>query len=260
MGYRVAERSGSGIGFGEKTTDLVAVVPIIESHLDAVAQRWREAAKAGADMIEWRLDFLDPTQRDAGEIHKLAQRLRADFSLPVLATWRTEAEGGRFPLDSGGEAYADAVRSVLDWADLVDVEFCREEAKALIAQAAETTAVVASFHDFAGSVEQIELREYLLQMDATEASVIKVAVNMTSEEDLERLLDLQDWAHSLSKPSVVIGMGSRGKQTRLGDRARRSAFAFAIVDADVAEGAGQGRSLASAPGQPTLRELRDSVI
>ena len=239
----------AAVYFGFKSNDLVAVVPIIERDLVAVPERWQQAAEAGADMIEWR---------GPEEIAEVARHLRTKFGLPVLATWRTDAEGGYFTLGAGAgrlaPTYAEAVRAASKWADLVDVELSRDGATKLIAEVARSTPVVASFHDFDGPVNEAQLRQHLLDMETSDATVAKVAVAVTSEEDLSGILAVQDWAQSLEVPSVIIGMGAHGRQTRLAERAARSAFAFATVDCGK-----QGGSSTSAPGQPTLCELRESV-
>ena len=229
---------------------VTAVVPLTGSRLEEVEQQWAAAAEAGADLVEWRLDHLEPSFALSGEaLARFGNAMRSKHGVPVLATYRTEAEGGGFAADgaSGAAAYRQAVRDTAIWADLVDVELVRPGADDLIEELKEQTVVVASFHNFEPEVDEEFLKETLTVMGESGAGVAKVAWMVADEDDLETIQDAQRWARkTLEVPAAVIGMGELGKDTRLGKSAELSAISFAMVGA------------ASAPGQPTLGELRTS--
>lgn len=234
---------------------VTAVVPLTGSTLAEVEDQWTAAARAGADMVEWRLDFLerDPEMAStalehADQIFKLATKMREAAGIPVLATYRTSAEGGNLDIEADGAAtYKDLVRDAAGWADVVDVEIVRPGGDDLVAELQDQVMVVASFHSFQAGVDEEFLKAILQHMERSEAAVVKVAWMVGDPDDLEIVLDAQRWAtQNLAVPAVILGMGELGKQSRLGPAAKRSALTFATV------------GKASAPGQPTLEELRDS--
>ena len=227
---------------------LTTIAPVVATSLAEVAPQWRAVAEAGADLVEWRLDLLPAEEQNLQVIEDLGRALRTKFGTPVLATWRTSDEGGGLNVSAPAEQshYERAVKSVARWADMVDIEIGRPDADVLIVEVGHQALVVASFHDFQPPVDEALLKKQILRMTKSGAEVSKVAAIVADQTDLEKIHAVQDWAAALSAPTVVIGMGSVGKETRLGARATQNAFSFASV----------GES--SAPGQPTLVELEQS--
>ncbi len=228
------------------TENAIVAVPVVGETLEESRAQWRAAKDAGADMIEWRLDFLDDA---VGEDEKaaLAQEMKGEFSLPLLATYRTDADGGRFRF-TRPEGYREVVRSAAGFADMVDVEISVPGSTQLVRELAATVPVVASFHDFTSGPSTGVTKQLLEHMEDLGAAVAKVAWMVGNGRDLEMVLSLQRWAaQNVEIPSVVIGMGPLGISTRLGESARISAFTFA-----------RGAQ-ASAPGQPTVEEIRESI-
>lgn len=267
--------------FGEGSRATV-VVPLTGQTFAEVEEQWQDAAAAGADMVEWRLDFLegvagpgavqgvDLGEESAGSASmpgagggallgddaawldtaaRLAAELREKTGVPVLATFRTTAEGGRLPVDANHAGrYRGLVQDTACWADAVDVELVRPGADHLIAELSGLVPVVASFHSFEPGVDEEFLKDTLRHMEETGASVAKIAWMVGDQDDLETVLDAQLWAgRNMGTPALVIGMGEMGRATRLGAAAKRSAFTFATAGA------------ASAPGQPSVEELRASL-
>ena len=231
---------------------LTAVVPLTGIDLGAVEEQWRVAARAGADLVEWRLDYLedDPDQPSyRRETSELAGELKEELGVPVLATYRSKAEGGY--LDTEGPAlarYHNLVKDSAVWADAVDVELVRPGADELIAELSQKLPVVASFHSHAGPFDPDFAKAILREMGASGATVAKLAWAAEDKQQAAAIAEVQSWAAlQLEVPSVVIGMGPEGILTRLGTPALMSAFAFGTLGQE------------SAPGQPTLVDLRSSV-
>ncbi|MFZ1382608.1 MAG: type I 3-dehydroquinate dehydratase [Scrofimicrobium sp.] len=234
---------------------VVAVVPLTSKTLKETRTEWAEAASAGADMVEWRLDWLEPKRSSKKvslrKVAEVASEMRGLTGVPVLATYRTAAEGGakrRGLVDDEDLDYDRLLRSAAQWADAVDVEYQRAGANELIREIRDEVPVVGSFHVLIPIHSPESFEGWLAEAAASGADVAKLSAMMDGPRSAEAIREAQMWAtQNLDIPSVVLGMGSGGKQTRLGDAARRSAFTFATV----------GRE--SAPGQPTLRELRESL-
>ena len=231
---------------------LTAVVPLTGATLEEVEDQWRAAGQAGADMVEWRLDYLedDPDQPSyRRQTSQLAQQLKEELGVPVLATYRSKAEGGQLDVEGPGLArYHNLVKDSTLWADAVDVELVRPGADELITELRGKLPVVASFHSYTFPFDSAFAKAMLKEMEASGAAVAKLAWVARNEQEAAAIVAVQEWAGlQLEVPSVVIGMGPQGVATRLGTAALMSAFAFGTL--------GQK----SAPGQPTLTELRESV-
>lgn len=211
----------------------------------ALGAEWDSAARAGADLIEWRVDARESGALDIG------RRLRTTHRLPVLVTARTSIESGDFPHPPGSSpdcAYQHLLLEASQWADAVDVEYLRPGAPDLIRSIRDAGAVpVASFHEFAADFDEEQARLHLRRMADMGAGVAKVAWRVSTPEQAQQVLDTQVWAcENLSVPTVVIGMGGEGAATRSGDGARRSAFTFATV------------LRTTAPGQLTVQQVRET--
>lgn len=120
------------MGVSFDTTSATVVVPIMAASLEDVALQWEAAVGAGADIVEWRIDALEPQLWDAETVGESGAALRAQFGKPVLATMRTAKEGGGF---TGSAAqYRSILRDAGGWADLVDVEVGYRGAEELVAE------------------------------------------------------------------------------------------------------------------------------
>ncbi len=218
-------------------------IPITGVNLRESEEQWRDASEE-ADLLEWRLDYLEEDERLGAAA--LARRLRAELGVPLLATYRTVTDGGKGEL--AGPDYRRVVEDAATWADLIDVEVSVPGSARMIEELREKLPVVASFHDFTSHPSSGITLQLLEHMQDLGAAVAKVAWMVRSEEDLEMVLALQQWAaKNMGIPAVVIGMGGAGTPSRLGSSALVSAFTFA-----------RGAD-ASAPGQPLAEEIRRSV-
>ena len=224
---------------------LVAVSVMGQTRAECRAQ-WAAAVLAGADVVEWRLDYLGEELDHAG-IAALAKQMRTEHGLPILATYRTVADGGKADFARPSE-YREALTAAATWADLVDVEVSVPGSSQIIRDLGSSIPVVASFHDFTSGPSTGITKQLLEHMVDLGAAVGKVAWMVAGADDLALVQTLQQWAaDSIGIPTVVIGMGAQGTASRLGESARLSAFTFA-------RGVG-----ASAPGQPTAEEIRASI-
>ncbi len=233
------------LGHGE----LVVATPVVAKTLQEVRQQWGEARKLGADLIEWRLDHLEEVSED--EVAALGQEMLRTHGLPVIATYRTNQEGG---LAQGESGYLDpvsgrkselgeAVLAAGSWANVVDIEMERVGSTELLREM--KVPVVASFHEFETAVSPDFLQKLLWRMVDSGAGIVKVAHHVDTDCELQAVLDLQGWAwNNLPVPAVVIAMGQKGIPSRVGHQARISAFTFASA------------GWSSAPGQLTIGQVR----
>lgn len=203
--------------------------------------------KRGVSLAEWRADdFAGVFDRCA--VADILKELRTVLgSMPLLATFRTEAEGGRCSAETSD--YFKFLDSVIDcgMADMIDIELMSGDAAA-VGAAAKAAGLVTIFsnHDFKATPDEDELFGRLRKMEALGADIAKLAVMPTCQEDVLRLLLVTLKASSkLACPVVTMSMGQSGLISRLCGQQFGSAITFGTAGG------------ASAPGQIDAERLYD---
>jgi 3-dehydroquinate dehydratase-1 len=231
------------------------IVPITARDLAGLEQGASAAATApAAGAVEWRVDLYEPFTADGGTDPASAvsalERVAALLpDTPVLATFRTTAEGGSAEIS--GEAYLaliDAL-SATGLAAAVDVEYRHPQAGPAIAAAhGHGTQVVASNHDFDSTPPAEEIESRLEAMEAAGADVAKIAVMPRSAADVVTLIEATERRHRDARiPLITMSMGGLGAITRIGGGVFGSSATFATV----------GES--SAPGQLPAADVRAAL-
>ena len=157
------------------------------------------AAERGADTVECRLDFLARIPTD-----EQLRQLLADPPVEVIATCRPKREGGRF---EGNEA--ERLDLLARAADLgvqaVDIEIDVPPKSRPTA-----AAIILSHHDF----QQVpaDLEAMLAEMDASAATINKIAFTAAGPQDALRALDL---LRAANKPTIALAMGDAGMVSRI---------------------------------------------
>jgi 3-dehydroquinate dehydratase type I len=191
-----------------------------------------------ADLIELRVDYL----RNA-ELEKL---LKAG-ERPLIVTNRRKAEGGRY---RGDEKKRLAIlRQAVDLgAAFVDVEI-RTERSSLreLINNKNGTRMILSSHDFQRTRSGGELRKLLDRMMRQGADVAKIATFARSWDDNLKVLALIPYARKRGQAIVTFCMGEKGKMSRIFSPLMGAAWTYASLS----------RKQASAPGQLTVKEMRE---
>jgi 3-dehydroquinate dehydratase-1 len=227
-------------------------VPLLAPAAAELEDEAREAVVAGADLVEWRVDYFgDPG--DVRAVLDAAGRLRATLGgVPLLATLRSPGEGGRDTGLAAGAALAlQRSLAASGVAEFVDMELSAgAEPVALVRAAclASDTRLIVSSHDFAGTPPVDVMRSRLLRAAALGADVAKLAVMPASARDVLALLEAtESAARELPIPIVTMAMGPLGLVTRVFGSGFGSSLTFAA-----------GRA-PSAPGQVPARQLREML-
>ncbi|MBI3264896.1 MAG: type I 3-dehydroquinate dehydratase [Acidobacteria bacterium] len=174
-------------------------VTVTADRMSDLRRRRDEAARAGADLVELRLDGVG----DLDVPGALEGRTG-----PVIVACHPAWEGGRFG-GSEEERVRILTQALALGADLVDIEWQADLAKVLDARMLGR--VVLSHHTFDGL--PADLRERALAMQAIGARVVKVAVTPRSLRDLLRLR--QSGCVLEDGRKVLLAMGVVGWSTRL---------------------------------------------
>jgi len=218
-----------------------------------------EAADSDADMVEWRADWLAEQARisHGQRMSRLAETerivaLAAILKIlvapkPLIFTWRTAGEGGHGSAlaDGGYEAVTEAVIRA-HAASMVDIEVCHSAASRLIDAAHDyKVPVVGSWHDLSGTPPESVIVERLETIEGAGVDVVKLAVMAQRDDDVTALMNATaERSHETEVPLVTVAMGEMGLVSRVLGHIFGSQATFASI-------AGE-----SAPGQPTLAELR----
>jgi len=207
-----------------------------------------EAAAEGAGMVELRMDKLPIGDCEAALPPLLAAARRAGLValVTIRPTWEDPNAG--YTGEEGPRLALLRKASELG-ASYVDVEakaFASFREAGGLAKGSNTTLVVSS-HDFTRLWSMEELRAKEREMRALAAGgVVKIAQMAPDAASAARMLALLEECRG--KPTVLLAMGQAGVFTRLLSPRCGGAFTFGTLS-------GTGR--ASAPGQPSARDMWD---
>jgi len=199
--------------------------------------------EAGADILEWRADFLETATQAA--MTQAAMTLRGLTLQPVLFTLRTALEGGE--LDITDADYGNLTRyfAASGFADAIDLEVNRGAEASVKAAHDAGIPVVMSYHNFQATPSAKAIGELFARMDAAGGDVLKVAVMPEAPEDVLRLMTAALKArHAYGKPVIAISMGALGRVTRAAGAIFGSDATFAALQTG------------SAPGQIGISEMK----
>ncbi len=218
------------IGMDDESLQTLLICPLTGRSLEEMLAQARQALQAGADALECRLDYLDRLP----EIQELRDWFQQVLPAKVIATCRPERQGGRFcgPERKRLVLLTRAVQAGAHW---IDVESDVPPGDRPPGR------VILSFHDFQRRPD--DLSDLVQELDRSRASANKVAFAADSPEDALRCFDQ---IRQASKPTLALAMGEHGVLSRLAARKFGAFGTFASLD----------DSQASAPGQPTLEQIR----
>jgi 3-dehydroquinate dehydratase/shikimate dehydrogenase len=216
-----------------------------------------EAALPDSRFLEFRLDTLP---KPASALPKVKEFLAAHRDATVIATCRRKHFGGHFTGSLKAElevllAAAEAGCQIVD----LEVESAEEAAPRQLDQLrdglrAAGAALLVSFHDFSRTknLDQAALRIEVFQPDFVK--VVSTARSLADNLAVLRLIE----SHSRSAEVVGIAMGEEGLVSRvLGLRAGAPFTFAAFSEGPISDKLATGSTQATAPGQLTIRTLRD---
>ena len=233
------------------------------------------ARDAGADLVEFRIDEFFSGLPDAqGNLDQrevaAVLRIVARSPLPCIVTCRSAAEGGHYDgdetarvslyerLGTAGVGSSVAAASGAEHPPrYLDFEYAAYTRSANLRQKVNLavdhprqrrdvrTGLILSMHDFESRPRDLLRRLADMQAEPA-ASIVKAAYTVRSIRDNLELLDLA--AENTGPPLIALGMGRFGLMSRVLAPKFGGFLTFASLR----------RESATAPGQPTLRELLDT--
>ena len=219
-------------------------VPVCVRRVDELADNVRRAQEV-ADIVELRIDYVDPAEVDTAL--NVSAALPKTASLPFILTFRPADQGGARPIAMAERvAFWHKIQlGVLEsFPDFADVELELLETDEIRHQLSSKR-LICSHHDFAGVPGDLE--NIYIRMAAANASILKIAVQAGDATDCIPVFNLLDRAQREGRELIAIAMGQAGVMTRILGPSRGSFLTYGSLDEDTG----------TAPGQVTARELRE---
>ena len=208
-------------------------IPLVSTCLDALLNDIKKALDHSADLIEWRVDWMDDILKK-GYLEEILPAVRkAAGDTPLLFTFRTKKEGGN--MAASLLQYKELVKRAIcsGLVDLVDIELFSDKDTIL------------SNHDFFKTPSGNEIFSRLKQMEEAGADIAKIAVMPESTEDVLTLLSATCKAKKeLTCPVITMSMAGTGLISRLSGEVFGSCLTFGTA------------GNISAPGQIDALKLR----
>ena len=226
------------------TTSVIA--PTVEEALAEIV----EAVDGGADIVELRVDFIDGLDAPV-DIPKML----AACAVPCIVTYRPTWEGGQYageeePRLAALWAAVDAGAAYVDCELLAAERFFAAAPAHLAEKARRWSKIILSSHNYETVPTEAALAETHARCVAAGADIVKIAAmvtDITHVARLEKLLRDANGASGGAEATVVLGMGEAGQTSRL----LAAKFGSFLTFGALRSGA------ESAPGQPTLGQLRE---
>lgn len=187
-------------------------VTIRESAHEAVLSKADRCRRAGAEMVEVRMDHLR-----VPEWKELHQRHLRDLGLKTILTLRPEHQGGLFK-GSELDRASFMIKAMETAPDLVDLELDMDiERRADLLKIARSygTGVIISHHDLSLTPPLKELKVLMTRCVDAGGDMVKLACMCNSPEDARSLLELSDHAAKERIRVAIMGMGVHGHITRV---------------------------------------------
>jgi len=213
------------------------VTSITATTVASFMQEMDQAATTGVDILELRLDFIKDydTERDLRKIMKHAK-------LPYIVTYRPTWEWGNYEGDEAPRL-ATLKFAALMGAPFIDVEW--KASATFFASAGEvpvSTKVILSNHNFTSCPDANALRDQAKKMHEAGADIVKIATMANDIVDASKMLRL---LQNPVAPTITLSMSEKGQMSRILSNKYGGFLTFAALSPEKA----------SAPGQPTVKEL-----
>ena len=223
-------------------------VPLTAQTAEELFSQAEASVAAGADLVEWRADFFEELEQEVKTSETLELLSDIVGQVPLLFTIRTKKEGGNREISTDDYVNYNLLAARTGYADLVDVEAFgdEEEKKKLISEIRKLgVKVIASTHDFQKTDSRETLLSRFLEMDASGADILKMAVMPKDFEDVAAIMQATNEMTKLTdRPLISMAMGDTGSMSRISGENFGSCVTFGTV------------GKASAPGQFPIKELR----
>ena len=222
-------------------------VPIASKNLGEAEEQIKAACAAGAEMLELRTDYLVHLSVElALQVINAARQFAG--SLPIIVTCRDYHQGGalRHSNDLRTSVLAAAVRAGAEFVDLEYDNYRSEAIRGKISLAMSDgagTRLILSAHNFQTKFKNIRrLHNEICYVQA--GAIPKIVYSAHHINDCFEILDLLG---EFGEGMIAFCMDEPGFMTRIAAKKFGAFCSFASID----------EKTATAPGQPTVRQLKN---
>lgn len=189
----------------------------------ALVEEWKEAAAAGVELVELRVDCL---RREPD-----LKRVLKERPTPMVFTVRRGADGGlwRAPEEKRQRLMREAIVAGVDFID-VEMDVARE-----VRRFGKTRRIV-SYHNLKQT--PADLLEIAQQCEEMDADIVKIATKVHSLAEAMKVLQV---AAKMETPTIAIAMGEIGSFTRVLGAKYGAPFTYANFNVDRSFAAGMLR-------------------
>ncbi len=221
-------------------------VPIAAKTLQEAQEQIEAAVNAGAELLELRTDYLvDLSVNLAMEVIDAARQIAA--GIPIIVTCRDYHQGGmlRHPNELRASVLAAAIRAAAEFVDIeyqnyISTSFSGKISLAL--SGASNTRLILSDHNFQTKFKNLS-KHYWEIANISSGTIPKLVYSAHHINDCFEVFDLQ---HSVKQEMISFCMDEPGFITRIFTKKLNGLVTFASI----------GEKTATAPGQPTVEQLR----
>lgn len=205
---------------------------IIGTTLKGFLKNLKEGQKSSS-MVELRVDYIEDLT--IGDIHTI----RKNTTVKAIFTCRKQSEGGKFTGTEQARAQIIAKADSLQF-DYIDLEYSSFKLSRFIRK----SKIILSYHHFEKTPPLPVLQRRIKAMQKLKPSVIKLATFINNDTDTAALIKVL--LEQKNQDMITIGMGKKGKWTRVLFPLLGSFCTFAALNT----------AQASAPGQMTAGEMK----
>ncbi|MEJ5172636.1 MAG: type I 3-dehydroquinate dehydratase [Hydrogenothermaceae bacterium] len=202
----------------------------------------RKAKNHGVDIIEVRVDQFSNIELDY--VKDVVKKVKS-YDFIVLITVRSKIEGGG--RDIPDRERVKIFESVVDVADILDIEFSSEDIREEIINLAKCNGKLSlvSYHDFEKTPNVEFIQNYIDVVKSIGGDIVKFAFKVDSFEDVANIMCVTH--QNRDKNIVAIAMGDVGKISRVAGFVFGSIITYTYI----------GESFA--PGQIEISKLKEEL-
>jgi 3-dehydroquinate dehydratase/shikimate dehydrogenase len=221
-------------------------IPVSADNFQIAKEQIKAAAKAGAEMLELRTDYLKQLNTDI--VKNLTADAKAIAKLPLIVTCRDKKEGGvnNYPAKLRIDVLIAATEAGAEFIDLEYANFVATENRELIERALSEhphCKLIISAHNFKGKFQNIG-KLYRDIETLYPAAIPKLVYTANHINDCFEAFDLLE---AKKNKAMIWCMGQAGLISRIIAKKLGSLVTYASID----------EKSATAPGQLTIDEFKN---
>jgi len=177
--------------------------PVVGETLEIFLENLKKTQEI-SKLIELRIDSIRNIQISDLDV------IRAQTTVPAIVTCRKKEEGGHF--DGSEEERIEILQRAIGLFDYVDIELSTIQSHAF--KRNDKTKLILSYHNFDQTPSYWDMQKIIHDINKHAPDIIKIAIMIQEEHEVTKIYRLlTNKPHAEER--IVIGMGEKGKMTRI---------------------------------------------